>query len=168
MFGMYSSAGVSLRCEHPARSTGIASAARRSFAASGLRLPRTTRALDTENLYFHRAGLAQDSKDPVLVPLRSVLGHEEPEPVVGEIPVQNRPPEVRQAAGQEERREGHGASQQHTALEGHRDEGRQRYERLAADVDRPVERRGPDLERESQNSTAQPHDEGHVWNPGFP
>src|SRR5882762_4062692 len=102
MFGMYSSAGFSLRCEHPDRSAGIASAAKTSLTAPGLHVPQAARALDTENLYFHRAGLAQDSKDPVLVPFRSVFGHEEPEPVVGEIPVQDRPLEIRQTAGQEE------------------------------------------------------------------
>src|SRR6267378_2161455 len=119
MFGMYSSAGFSLRWEHPARSAGIAIAARTSLAAPLLRILRMPRALDTENLYFHRAGLAQDSQDPVLVPIGPVLGHEEPEPVVGQVPVQDRPLEVREATGQEERREGHRAPQQHAALEGH-------------------------------------------------
>src|SRR5258705_949182 len=101
MFGMYSSAGFSLRCEHPARSTGIASAARTSLGAPGRQILGTARGLDTDHLEVHWAGLAQDPEDPVLVPLGSVFGHEEPEPIVGEIPVQDRPLEVRKAAGKE-------------------------------------------------------------------
>src|SRR6267378_2213564 len=114
MFGMYSIAGVSLRCEHPVRreAASAASAPTARNTRAGAIPPR--RALDTDHLHVDGARPAQDSEYPFLVPLRAVFRYVKPESVVREVSVQDRPLQVWEAAGQDQRGERHGPAQEHS------------------------------------------------------
>src|SRR6266850_378671 len=159
MFGMYSNAGVLFLWEQPARSTATA-----TTRADEERVHRVV-ALNTDHPHVYRAGPAQDPENPLFVPTGPVLGDIEPEAVIGEIAIEDRRLQIGETAREDECRQGHRPPEEHPAFEHDRDERRQRYVGLSADVDRPIERGGPDLEGEPERRPAQSHDQGHVGHP---
>src|SRR5439155_2021725 len=140
MFGMYSSAGSLFRCEQPATRASA------TTTAGTERLHRAV-ALNTDHPQIHGPGPSQDPENPLFVPAGPVLGHVEPEAVIGEIAIEDRALQIGEAARQDERGQGHRTPEEHAAFEHDRDERRERDVRLSTDVDRPIERRGPNLER---------------------
>src|SRR6266850_720282 len=144
MFGMYSNAGVLFLWEQPARSTATA-----TTRADEERVHRVV-ALNTDHPHVYRAGPAQDPENPLFVPTGPVLGDIEPEAVIGEIAIEDRRLQIGETAREDECRQGHRPPEEHPAFEHDRDERRQRYVGLSADVDRPIERGGPDLEGEPE------------------
>src|SRR6187401_1676068 len=138
MLGMYSIAVDCFRRSHPVDAT----VSRRSAESA------RTRRSDTDHPDVLRVGSAEDVDDALLVPLGPDLGHPETEAVVREVPVEDRLSKVWKPAREEEGGERHRAADQDPAFERDRDEGRKRDHRLPAHVEGPVDRRGPDLEKE--------------------
>src|SRR5438093_6758226 len=161
MSGMYSIAVSCFGCEQPAAAAALraTNAIRAARPAARSRPLSPIATLNTENPDVDRAGRLENHEDATLVPVGSDLRDPKSKAIVRQIAVQDRLRQVRETAGQEKGRERHRPTDENAAFEGDRDEGRKRDHRLSAHENRPVERGGPNLERQSQRGPAQSHDE---------